>query len=99
MLKKIIRKVTLKFSVAYCTLKRSLSAYLQSEFFLIYPNVNPQPFSDAELELCKDLLNRSGYTLLRREGGTEIILYRMTDLQEAKKAAEAAAQILSRGVL
>lgn len=98
MLKKIIHKAIHKFSVAYCTLKRSVSAYLQSEFFLIYPSVNPQPFSDAELELCKDLLIHSGYTLLRKEGGTEIILYRMTDLVEVKKVAEEVAQILSQGV-
>ncbi|MEN5130694.1 hypothetical protein [Elizabethkingia anophelis] len=71
---------------------------LPHQSFVVFPTSNPQPFSDAELKQCRDLLIPIGYTLVKKSATNEIILYRVNDHEEEKKLTESIVQTLKQDV-
>lgn len=64
--------------------------------YVIFPDLSPEPFSDAELTQCIDALRPLGYTLIRKATSCEIVLYRQSDLQERERAVAVILQKLKR---
>ncbi len=85
-------KKSIKFqlkSLFHCISQKLHSDSCRSHHaFVLPPLPNLQPFSDAELKQCTDVLSPLGYTLIKNIEGNEILLYREKDWREQEKAAE-----------
>lgn len=64
--------------------------------FVLPPLPSQPPFSDAELELCRDALTPIGYTAIKNITTNEIHLYRQKDLREQEKVMELILQQLKQ---
>lgn len=96
MIKGIKSRLVSFFRCIYLKLGSDLS--LSHTTFVLPPLPNHQPFSDAELEQCRDVLSPLGYIVIRNTEDNEILIYRQRDWQERKKAEELVLQKLKQGV-
>jgi hypothetical protein len=96
MLKKLLQTSIQTISEFYCIWNKLALPVYPNPYFVLWNGLDPEPFSDAELELCKDLLHPKGYTLIRKEEGSEIVLYRLLTPEEEETLKEQAIPILKQ---
>ena len=82
--------IKFRLTTLFCCIYQRLSSDwgLCASTFVLPPLPNHRPFSDAELELCKDALTPIGYTAIRSTAISEILLYREKEWKEQEKAEE-----------
>lgn len=82
------KSIKSRLATFFCCIYQRLSSGwgLCASTFVLPPPLNPLPFSDAELELCRDVLTPIGYTAIRSIATNEILVYREKDWREQEKA-------------